>query len=40
MTATPQYVKMLYNSGWTIAKISSKLRISQMTVCSLLATPD
>ena len=40
MIATPQYVKMLYNSGWTIAKISSELKISQMTVCVLLATPD
>jgi len=40
MLATPEYVRKLFNDGMSITKISSKLRISPMTVCELLATPD
>ena len=40
MVATPAYVRMLFNEGMSIARISSKLKISQMTVCELLATPE
>ena len=40
MVATPAYVKMLFNEGMSITRISSKLKISPMTVCELLATPD
>lgn len=41
MLATPKYVKKLFNEDLlTIAQISSKLKISQMTVCCLLAEPD
>lgn len=41
MTATSRYVKYLFNrENLTITQISSKLRISQMTVCCLLAEVD
>jgi len=40
MLATPTYVKMLFNDGMSITRISSKLKISPMTVCELLATPE
>lgn len=40
MLATPAYVKMLFNEGMSITRISSKLKIDAMTVCELLATPD
>ena len=40
MLATPTYVKFLFNDGMSITRISSKLKISPMTVCELLATPE
>lgn len=40
MVATTAYVKMLFNEGMSIAKISSKLKIDAMTVCQLLTAPD
>lgn len=38
MITTESLVKQMFNDGISIATISSKLRLSQMTVCCILSS--